>query len=128
MSVVFFSYSESDRETVLMIKGRALNPFYSQLSFRVQDLLARWNTNNPAVIRQAISKSLAGTSRTIVFVGQRTHASQWVEEEVEMTLAARKPVRAIALGHYAPTPTFLMLLGITVHPWSEGTLQRLATQ
>lgn len=127
MAVVFFSYSESDRETVLMIKGRAVNPRYSALQFRVQDLLGRWNTQDPRVIRQAISKSLHGTSRTIVFVGRDTYLSRWVPEEVAMTLAARKPVLAIALHEYATVPSFLSLNRIPVHPWSEATLQRLAT-
>ncbi len=27
-NVVFFSFSETDRETVLLIKGRAVNPNY----------------------------------------------------------------------------------------------------
>lgn len=126
MAVVFFSYSESDREEVLMIKGRAVNPRYGALQFRVRDLLARWNTGDPRVIRQAISKSLCGTSRTIVFVGQGTYLSRWVPEEVEMTLAARKPVYAIALA-LVTAPAFLSSRGITVHPWSEATLQLLAT-
>lgn len=127
MAAVFFSYSETDRATVLMIKGRAVNPRYGALQFRVQDLLARWNTNDPSVIRQAISKSLHGTSRTIVFVGQDTYLSYWVPEEVSMTLAAGKPVHAIALHAIATVPTFLSSRGITVYTWNERTLQLLAT-
>lgn len=127
MSVVFFSYSEPDRDTVLMIKGRAVNPSYAALQFRVQDLLRRWDTEDPAVIRQAISKSIAGTSRTIVFVGTYTHRSRWVAEEVAMTRRQRKPVYAIGLTPLAPTPLFLTEHGIRVHEWSEQALQRLAT-
>ena len=68
-NVVFFSFSETDRTEVLLIKGRAHNPKYTSLEFRVRDLLARWATEDGVVIRQAISKSIKGTSRTIVFVG-----------------------------------------------------------
>jgi hypothetical protein len=64
-NVVFFSFSETDRTEVLLIKGRAVNPNYAGLDFRVQDLLTRWDTEDSAVIRQAISKSIKGTSRTI---------------------------------------------------------------
>ena len=85
-NVVFFSFTEADRETVLTIKGRAVNPSYYNLNFRVKDLLKRWNTEDVAVIRQAISKAMTGTSRSIVFVGERTHLSRWVREEVKMTL------------------------------------------
>ncbi len=40
-NVVFFSFSEDDRDVVAMIKGRAVNPDYTNLNFRVRDLLAR---------------------------------------------------------------------------------------
>ena len=91
--VVFSSFSETDRHTVLLIKGRAVNSNYTALNFRVQDLLQRWDTNDPAVIRQAISKSIKGTSRTIVFIGIDTSSSYWVPEEVQMTLDAGKPAK-----------------------------------
>ena len=70
-NVVFFSFTEADRGVVLTIKGRAVNPLYQNLNFRVRDLLKRWNTVDTAVIRQAITKAMNGTSRTIVFVGER---------------------------------------------------------
>ena len=57
-NVVFFCFAEEDRETVLLIKGRAMSPIYPYLNFNVQDLLKRWKTDDPAVIRQAISKRL----------------------------------------------------------------------
>ncbi len=128
-NVVFFSFSETDRTEVLLIKGRAHNPKYQSLDFRVKDLLARWDTQDPAVIRQAIAKSIKGTSRTIVFVGNDTSSSYWVPEEVDTTIEAGKPVYAIRLdGTYGPTPQCLTDHGIHLNAWSEATLQRLATQ
>ena len=127
-NVVFLSYSESDREAVLdLIKGRAVNPMYFGLRFRVQDLLSRWDTSDPAVIRQAISKSIGGASPTIVFVGNDTALSRWVPEEVAMTLLENKPVYAIRLnGTWGRTPACLSSRLIPVHDWSESMLQRLA--
>ena len=128
-NVVFFSFSETDRETVLMLKGRAVNPSYAALSFRVQDLLERWDTTDPARIRQAITKSIMGASRTILFVGNDTTSSYWVPQEVQMTLAVQKPVYAIQLnGTWGAAPSCLTANGIAVHPWSEATLQWLATR
>jgi hypothetical protein len=127
-NVCFFSFTEADRTEVLLIKGRALNPKYSNLDFRVQDLIVRWDTEDPAVIRQAISKAMFGTSRTIVFVGSQTWASRWVPEEVEITLRNSKPVYAIRLsGTYGVTPSILTTNRIPLHDWSEATLQHLAT-
>jgi hypothetical protein len=128
-NVVFFSFTEPDRGVVLTIKGRAVNPFYYNLNFRVRDLIKRWDTQDTGVIRRAITTSMQGTSRTIVFVGERTYLSRWVREEVEMTLASRKPVYAIRLnGTYGTIPSVLTENGITVYSWSEAKLQELATR
>ena len=128
-NVCFFSFSETDRTAVLLIKGRAVNPYYSGLNFRVQDLLQRWNTEDPAVIRQAITKAMYGTSRTIVFVGSDTWFSRWVPEEVDMTIASGKPVHAIRVsGTWGAVPPWLNSKGITVYDWSESNLQALATR
>ena len=128
-NVVFFSFTEVDRGVVLTIKGRAINPNYPNINFRVKDLLKRWNTDDTAVIRQAITKAMYGTSRTIVFVGQRTHLSRWVREEVKMTLENGKPVYAIRLKDTNGTkPKVLEDNGIQLYGWSEERLQDLATR
>jgi hypothetical protein len=94
-NVVFFSFSEKDRGVVLTIKGRAVNSQYSNLSFQVQDLLTRWDTKDPSVIQRAITTYINGPSRTIVFVGNDTHDSYWVSEEVKMTLEQGKAVKIL---------------------------------
>jgi len=101
---------------------------YKNLNFRVKDLLQRWKTEDPAVIRQAISKNISGTSRTIVFVGNNTYSSYWVPEEVRMTLEAKKPMYAIRLKNTRGSiPTCLSNRNIKVYDWSEAMLQTLAT-
>lgn len=128
-NVVFFSFTEADRGVVLTIKGRAVNPDYTNLNFRVKDLLKRWVTEDTAIIRQAISKAMDGTSRTIVFVGEKTHKSRWVREEVDMTLKNNKPVYAIRLnGTNGLKPKVLEDNGIKLYAWSEERLQDLATR
>lgn len=128
-NVVFFSFTESDRGVVLTIKGRAVNPDYRNLNFRVKDLLKRWNTEDTAVIRRAITTAMSGTSRTIVFVGERTHISKWVREEVEMTLENNKPVYAIRLKDTnGQKPKVLEDNNIFLYSWSEERLQDLATR
>lgn len=128
-NVVFFSFSETDRQSVLLIKGRAMNPNYPNLNFRVQDLLKRWDTEDPRVIRQAISKSLKGASRTVVFVGRDTYLSFWVPQEVAMTLEVGKPVYAMRLdGAQGPIPSCVSENNIHLYSWSESKLQDLATR
>jgi len=129
MAVVFFSFAEPNRHTVAKIKGRAMNSKYPNLKFKVQDLLVRWDTEDDTVIRQAITKSIKGTSRTIVFVGKLTHKSNWVPDEVEMTLDRGKPVYAMWLKDESGIkPTCLTKNKITIHAWSEEKLQQLATK
>ena len=128
-NVCFFSFKENDREIVITIKGRAVNSSYNGLNFRVQDLLKRWDTTDSARIRQAITTRLQGTSRTIVFVGAKTHESYWVPEEVAMTLEAGKSVYAIRLKDTnGRTPKCLTDNGIHLYTWSESVLQDLATR
>jgi hypothetical protein len=126
--VSFFSFAEPNRHTVAKIKGRAVNPFYHNLKFKVQDLLKRWITESEPVIRQAITKSLKGASRTIVFVGNDTYKSYWVGEEIKMTLALGKPVYAIRIKDTAGKAHLeLTKNGIYLYQWSETRLQQLAT-
>lgn len=128
-NVVFFSFREVDRGTVLPIKGRAVNPYYSNINFRVKDLLKRWKTEDEAVIRQAISKAMVGTSRTIVFVGETTYLSKWVREEVEMSVSNGKSVYAIRLKDTnGAKPKVLAEKNIFLWSWSEERLQELATK
>ncbi len=128
-NVVFFSFKEEDRGVVLTIKGRAVNPKYNALNFKVKDLLKRWNTEKAEVIKQAISKSISGTSRTIVFVGEKTHKSYWVPHEVQMTLDNEKPVYALRLKDTnGKIPKCLSDNNIHVYSWSEKKLQELATK
>ncbi len=128
-NVVFFSFTEPDRGVVLTIKGRAVNPRYTNLNFRVKDLLKRWDTEDNSVIKQAITKAMTGTSRTIVFVGEKTHRSKWVKEEVNMTISNGKPVYAIRLKDTnGKTPKVLEDNGIFLYSWSEERLQELATK
>ncbi len=128
-NVVFFSFTEPDRGVVLTIKGRAVNPMYTNLNFRVKDLLKRWDTEDNSVIKQAITKAMTGTSRTIIFVGEKTHKSKWVKEEVNMTISNGKPVYAIRLKDTnGKIPKVLEDNGIFLYSWSEERLQELATK
>ena len=128
-NIVFFSFTEDDRDVVETIMGRAVNPLYKNLNFRVKDLLERGDTDDIAVIHQAITQAMNGTARTIVFVGEETHLSKWVREEVRMTIENDRPVYAIRLMHTnGKKPKVLMSYGINLYPWSEEWLQELATK
>ena len=128
-NIVFFSFAEDDREVVETIMGRAVNPLYHNLNFRIKDLLNRSDTEETSVIHQAITQAMNGTSRTIVFTGQTTHLSKWVRQEVRMTIENDKPVYAIRLKNTnGKKPKVLGDYGINLYSWSEEWLQELATK
>jgi len=128
-NVVFFSFSESDRDTVLAIKTKAMDPQYTRLNFMVQDLMKRWRTKDLKAIRHAIEGPITAASRTIVLVGKDTYKSLWVAEEVKITLEQGKPVYAIHLknGHVM-IPFCLKNNDIYIYPSHEENLQYLATR
>jgi hypothetical protein len=128
-NVVFFSFTEADRAVVQTIKDQAENPKYSKINFPVKDLLKRRLTDDTAVMRAAITKVMDGTSRTIVLVGNKTHLSMWVEEEVKMTIENGNPLYAIRLKDtHGKKPKILDDNGIYLYPWNEERLQDLATR
>jgi hypothetical protein len=91
-------------------------------------LLKRWNTDATSVIKQAISKAMYGTSIIIVLVGEETHLSKWVHEEVEMTIGNNKTVYAIRIKNTnGIKPKVLEEKDIFLYSWSEEKLQELAT-
>ena len=127
--VVFFSFVKDDEEAVLKIKGNALNNFYEGLAFGVKHLLQRWDTTDPEVIRKAVSKTIKGATCTVVLVGNNTHKSSWVPEEVKVTLDQNKPVYAMRLKDTeGEIPACLSENNIDLHHWCEKDLQSLVTQ
>lgn len=125
---VYFSFAEPDREVALALAGRARDPADPALAFRVKDPPRRFGIARTAVMRQAAERARHGTGRTIVLVGEETWRCPWVREEVMATLEAGRPVYAIRLSEAAgPRPPCLAVHGIPVRPWSEATLQELAS-
>jgi hypothetical protein len=128
-NVVFFSFSEADRDAVLALKTKAMDPQYTKLNFMVQDLMRRWRTEDLKAIRRAVEVPIAAASRTIVLVGKDTYKSMWVTEEVTITLEQGKPVYAIYLkNRRVVIPACLKNNDIYVYPSHEENLQYLATR
>jgi hypothetical protein len=129
VNVVFFSFSELDRDAVLAIKTKAMDPQYPKLNFMVQDLIKRWSTKDPKAIRHAIEGPITAASRTIVLVGKDTYKSMWVAEEVKITLEQGKPVYAIYLkNRHVVIPACLKDNDIYIYPSHEENMQYLATR
>lgn len=126
---VFFSFKEEDRRNVLTVKGRAVNPFHDNLNFDVQEIVKRSEIECEEKAKQLIADAVEKASRTIVFVGKKTHKSDWVPHEVQTSLEMEKPVYAIYVEgkEGSKIPKCLSDNNIYVYRWSEARMQQLAT-
>jgi hypothetical protein len=123
-----WAVDEADRATADAIRARALSASDTQLDFDVVRGVARRETISQAGLRSTVVRAIQGSTRTVVLVGDRTHASIWVVEEISATIAAGRPVRAIRLPNTTgPAPALLGKHRIPVEHWSLEQLQLLAT-
>jgi hypothetical protein len=123
---VFFSFDESDRWAVWRIRNLAFDRDYPALDFDVADLQLRWSAASPAERRRAIATATLPCTVTVVLVGESSHASEWIADEVAASLESGMPVIAMRLPDTKGlVPECLASRGIPLHEWDEATLQRL---
>jgi hypothetical protein len=124
--LVFFSFDESDRWMVWQIRNLAFDRDYPDLDFDVADLQLRWAAATPAERSRAIATASMSCTHTVVLVGERSHASEWIAEEVAASIESGRPVIAMRLPDTnGLVPECLASRGIAIHDWDEATLQRL---
>ena len=129
MSLVFFSFSETDREFLEKIITHAHDKSYDSLDFRVAPLLDRWDTTSKTVMQNFILKIMKTTARTIVFIGDDTIESKWVPVEVDLSIELKHPVYAMRLkDSKGEPPECLLEHGIRVEDWDIEVLQYIATK
>jgi hypothetical protein len=125
---IFLSFDEADRAAADAIRARTKSASDTRLDFDVVRGVERWETISLAGLRSTVVRAIEGATRTVVLVGDRTHASKWVIEEISATIAAGRPVYAIRLPNTTgPAPALLDKHRIPVAPWSLEQLQLLAT-
>jgi hypothetical protein len=98
------------------------------LDFDVADLHLRWAAATPEERRRAIATATLPCNVTIVFIGENSHSSEWIADEVAASVESGMPVFAMRLPDTnGPVPECLASRGIVVHAWDEATLQQLTT-
>lgn len=87
---IFISYQHDDQ---MKAKGFNLLRWNRNvdLEFVGRHLLDPVDSKNEDYIRAKVREQLAGTSVTVVLIGQNTHGSDWVAWEVEESLNKEKP-------------------------------------
>lgn len=102
---IFISYQHDDQ---MKAKGFHLLKWNKNVDvdFVGRHLLDPVDSNNDEYIAKKIREQIDGSSVTVVLLGNKTHASEWVRDEIHYSLAKSNPngILAIKLHGNVPLP------------------------
>lgn len=115
---VFISYQHADqmkaRGLNLMTYNRSVN-----VDFTGRHLLDPVKSNDPDYITRKIKEQIAGSSATIVLIGNNTADSAWVGREVEWSEEKGNGIIGIRIDPDAIVPQELTEYGAEILDWYE---------
>lgn len=120
---VFLSFSSTDLNQVNLLRGQARNE-HSELEFNDWSLKEPFNSANADYIKRGITERIRQSSVTLVFIGDKTHASEWVDWEIRTSIAMGKRVIAMHVKSGVRLPVALKELGVQSIPWSHVELRK----
>ncbi|GAB2597047.1 TIR domain-containing protein [Kribbella endophytica] len=115
---VFVSYQHADQLKAkgfnLMRYNKALN-----LNFVGRHLLDPVKSNDATYISRKIREQIKHTSVTVVIIGDETHGSDWVSNEIAWSLEKERPnaIIGIRLSPDVPMPQDLIDCGAEILNW-----------
>lgn len=115
---VFLSFASEDLNEVNLLRGQAKNDL-SDIEFNDWSVKEPFDSKNADYIKRGIRERIRQASLTIVYLSDNTHKSQWVNWEVEESLALGKCVIAVHKGDTPPAklPESVINNRIRVIPW-----------
>ena len=116
---VFISFQHEDLNDVNLLRAQSAND-NSRLTFNDWSLKEPFDSEQGDYIRRGIRERIRQASVTVVYVGDATHQSKWVDWEVRETIELGKGVVAVHKGTTPPKrlPAVLIANNIPVIPWS----------
>jgi hypothetical protein len=126
MNRVFLSFAAEDIGQVRGLRLLAANPDYS-LEFFDESVRREIDSTNESYVRSVIRDKINRTSVTVCLIGTTTHASRWVDWELEESDKKGNTIIAMALKGVdrATLPKLIKEKGLTFHPWDPERLGRL---
>jgi len=117
---VFISFAREDLNAVNLLRGQAKSD-NSPLEFNDWSVSEPYNSERGSYIRQKISERIAQSSVTVVFLSDKTPASEWVNWEIEESLRQGKRVIGVYPQNSEPTskPAAIDGHGIKCVPWPD---------
>lgn len=121
---IFMSFCYADQ---MKAKGFNLLRWNKNVSFNFvgRHLLDPVDSTNKDYIARKIREQISGTSVTVVLLGAETCDSEWVNKEIEWSLAKDCPngIVAIKLQDDAPVPDILHKCGAEIVGWQPHEFQ-----
>lgn len=122
---VFISFSSDDIDEVNLLRGQAKNE-NSNIEFNDWSLKKPFNSEEANYIKRGIRERIRQSSATIVYLSNKTAGSEWVNWEIQESVAMGKAVVAMHKGNSPPRrlPRAIVDNKIPVVPWNQEQLSR----
>ena len=122
---VFISFSSDDIDEVNLLRGQAKNE-NSNIEFNDWSLKKPFNSEEAGYIKRGIRERIRQSSATIVYLSNNTAGSEWVNWEIQESVAMGKAVVAMHKGNSPPRrlPRAIVDNKIPVVPWNQEQLAR----
>jgi len=119
---VFISYQHLDQ---MKAKGFNLMSYNKNVDveFVGRHLLDPVHSNAKAYITRKIKEQLAGSSATVVLIGDQTADSDWVDDEIRWSIDKGNGILGIRLDPDAEVSEALIDAGTEILDWSEVTTE-----
>lgn len=117
---IFISYQHKDQ---LAARGFNLMRYNDdlELEFVGRHLLDPVQSNDPEYISRKIREQIAGSSVTVVLIGDETADSNWISKEIQWSLDKQPPngIVGIRLNSQAEIPQALQDCGAEILEWYD---------
>jgi hypothetical protein len=119
---VFISFAMDDVDEVNLLRAHAKNE-NSDIEFNDHSVREPYESDRAEYIKRKISERIERTSITVVYLSDRTVASDWVSWEVDRSIELGKHVVAVHAGEKftGPKPAWIEKHGVKIVPWSRIT-------
>lgn len=117
---VFISFATEDLNEVNLLRAQAKNE-NNDIEFNDHSVRAPYDSERAKYIQQKITERINRSSVTVVYISDKTAASDWVKWEVKTSLELGKKVVAVHAGDRfnGSQPSWLTEWGIKMVPWSK---------
>jgi hypothetical protein len=121
---VFISFQNEDLNEVNLFRGQAKNE-NSELDFIDSSIRVPFNSENAEYIKRGIRDRIDQCSVTVVFIGEKTHKSEWVDWEIRESIKRGKGVIAVKSSDdpSLKIPKAIKEYNLKVVPWKHAKIK-----